>query len=404
MILENLSESLHVGEIDPKELAIIISEVFGQASTTNEENVIEYAKNDGSPALRLIYDNTGTQIQNVEGTQQLRLEDIQILRSKIQEELLPNVPAKVGRTIAFSILPVSGFFRNDQFQICAVPHNPPKPSWGIGGHPLLIECYYRGSPNTQIDMHRRVKSLRELILFLGVVLNHVISEQDKATRFHWVLTSKDSMSCNYCQEFYTYEGFSPEAQQFSDVGCLQPLGEMEDSEYFLSRGFSFGEELKLPSSLNYFTRIFSTLTQRKKDKFLRAAFWYHHATRVYSYSPSASFVSLIFAIEALVSEETIASSKCEKCQRDVGSGATRRFINCLETFAPSKETETAASKKVRKKLYGIRSHIAHGRDIFQRDASSWIGNFDPEFIGEIRSSCEASNLARTALLNWLRMS
>jgi hypothetical protein len=117
-------------------------------------------------------------------------------------------------------------------------------------------------------------------------------------------------------------------------------------------------------------------------KFNRAMFWMYQSIRVWTLSMSASFASVVSAVEALTDRQLIP-------------GATQRFHDFFETYAPG-----GSLKKRRKKMYDLRSDIFHGSDLmeFDQDLSfSW----DPPEWDERELDEELRSLTRLAIRNWV---
>jgi len=114
---------------------------------------------------------------------------------------------------------------------------------------------------------------------------------------------------------------------------------------------------------------------------------------------SASFTSLVSAVEALTERGTKHYVYCEKCQEkrshDV-PGATENFRAFFEKYTPD-----PGLRDRRTKMYTMRSNILHGTDLMQLD-QSFSSGFNPPGWNELELNWELSSLARMAVRNWLK--
>src|SRR4051794_36449844 len=81
------------------------------------------------------------------------------------------------------------------------------------------------------------------------------------------------------------------------------------------------------------------------------------ASRQWGFSMSASFASLVSAVESLINR--------------AGHGSTKRFRDFFETYAPE-----AALGDRRNQMYDLRSGILHGSDLMAMDQDAAFG-WDP---------------------------
>src|SRR5205823_6606449 len=101
------------------------------------------------------------------------------------------------------------------------------------------------------------------------------------------------------------------------------------------------------------------LSKANRDKFGRSAFWMDMASRQWTASLSASFASLVIAIESLAE-----------------GGFSRRaakFRNFIERYAPGATLENR-----RREMYALRSEILHGGSLMEMDQDADFGWAPPE--------------------------
>jgi hypothetical protein len=142
--------------------------------------------------------------------------------------------------------------------------------------------------------------------------------------------------------------------------------------------------------------IFSAVNRSKFD---RAAFWLDMASRQSTISVSASFASLVSAVESLTDRGTTHLAYCELCQDNRPHevpGAIERFRLFFETYAPG-----ADQRKRRSQMYDLRSGILHGSNLMLMDQDLYFG-WDPPGGNERELHTELWSITRLALRNWLK--
>jgi hypothetical protein len=157
--------------------------------------------------------------------------------------------------------------------------------------------------------------------------------------------------------------------------------------------------LRVRSDLDQSICCYTALSGPNRAKFDRATFWFDMASRQWNTSVSTSFAALVSAIEALTERGDIHQFKCPTCgkpaQHEV-PGATRRFKDFFDTYAPD-----AALAKRRDDMYSLRSGILHGSKLMQLDQDLAFG-WDPPWWNERELHEELWGLTRVAVRNWLK--
>jgi hypothetical protein len=128
---------------------------------------------------------------------------------------------------------------------------------------------------------------------------------------------------------------------------------------------------------------FFALSADDKERFLRAGYWFQHASRVFRLSKSASFVALVSAIEALMPSSQ-ASTK-------------QQFVDFVEALVPGNSIPEAE----RKRFYQVRSALSHGGKLLASDHAGWGLQFTPKHLGEGRDTRVVSQIVQLVLHNWL---
>ena len=113
---------------------------------------------------------------------------------------------------------------------------------------------------------------------------------------------------------------------------------------------------------------------------------------VYLQSRSASFTSLISAIEALIPTEP-KMGDCPICRRSNGKGAKRRLNEFLDQYAPA-EPKFQASRVAL--YYEFRSQLSHGGALSHLDRSAFVYGLGGSYQEEQELLDEVWKLVRIA--------
>jgi hypothetical protein len=315
-------------------------------------------------------------------------------------------PPKVGREYSFSSFRVAGSWRGSRsgVQILPPPPEAPRAPVEMAAHPFILEFPIVGAPEDlwSITNHRRIREHRRLSLLLNVLLTARISfETSRAEHFWAHIPPAEGTGGNgesrWLQRFF----WAPLDAAVTDA--LSPpdperLAEVEPEAYYANVG-NDGNPLRIPADLDEFLCRYRELSQAHRSKFDRAAFWLDLASRQWTMSVSASFASLVSAVESLTDRGTTHRVYCEQCQDDRPHevpGAIERFRLFFETYAPG-----ADQRKRRSQMYDLRSGILHGSNLMLLDQDLYFG-WDPPGSNELDLNNELSTITRLALRNWLK--
>jgi hypothetical protein len=164
--------------------------------------------------------------------------------------------------------------------------------------------------------------------------------------------------------------------------AAEPLEEIEADQYFTAvRGLD-GRGLRVPTDLDESICQYQNLHPDRRADFDRAAFWLDSASRQWADSMSASFASLVTAVESLINQS--------------GKGSSERFRTFLEKYAPG-----ATLAERRRKMYEARSKFLHGSELMTIDQDVAFG-WDPPWLNERELHEELWTVTRVAVRNWLR--
>ena len=160
-----------------------------------------------------------------------------------------------------------------------------------------------------------------------------------------------------------------------------------------------GKPLRIPSDLDDSLCQYQSLAPALRSKFDRALFWLDLAARQWTIAMSASFASLVTAVESLTNRGLCHRVYCDVCKATTthdAPGATENFRSFFETFAPGE-----VLRKDRNLMYKLRSGILHGSGLMQLDQNLAFG-WDPPWWNEYELNRELWRVLRLAMRNWLR--
>ena len=337
-------------------------------------------------------------LKDIEAGPRLTDEDVSDLRGRIEREVLAPGPTRVGNWVLFAALPVSGRIRcGDNFQILPVPPHAPRPTFLMADYPFLLQFRFAGSSNAGVEYARRGRRGLELELILsGLVANHIRS--NRTTLHGWAIPAaagdpprvQDSI---LCQLGYHYEGFRAIQDEFSVGDGVPLLKTVPANEYYvLSRP---SREQELPATFAASIEAYSSLTPRLRRKFLNSCAWLQHSHTFFCSSQSASYMSLVLAVEALMPPPEEGKT-CDACRRHAGKGPTQRFKEFMAAFAPSGEGYSAELDRI----YKMRSKLAHGGGLLLSDREPY-GSAGLEGFEEWRRRSRLHQLVQVAVVNWL---
>ncbi len=321
---------------------------------------------------------------------------------QVVKEIQRSGPYKVGRDCSFSSFRVNGSWRGERsgVQILPPPADAPRAPVEMAKHPFIIEYPVKVSDLSSITNFRRMREHRRLTLLLNVLLAGNTAIQPRRPRHLWAIVHEDGVTpheVKWVQEFYFAKIGDTVRDELSSL-VSETLEEV-DSETYFARVVHDGRGLQVPADLDDSICCYMGLSKLNADKFDRAIFWMDLASRQWNISVSASFAALVSAIESLTGRGESHSFKCPICDKPTQHempGATRRFKDFFEIYAPD---PTLAQR--RDDMYSLRSGILHGSNLMQIDQDLAFG-WDPPMWNESKLHNELWGMTRLALRNWLK--
>lgn len=384
-----VAQALYIGKVNSSELLLVLLSFFKQARGVSH-SVVRYGE---SSHIDIEFDTQG----NVKGVvSSLSENQIASLSEKIRETLIANQRQAVAQTICFSTHDdVRGSYRyKDVFQILPIPPSAPHAPAIVADHPLLLQFSYVKSPDQSVNSRRRVEKTATLTRILGIVCRPPIMASSRYARFFWNTSFDPTVSAKWLQEGYGYEGFTSELSDFSDCRTLGSIKKYPRTEYYSDRFMTEDYELALPDIIDeYLDKAFS-LGAEDARRLAIASSWIAQVPTLWFESSSAAFVAVVSAVEALLGKKSQTCPECGQPKFEI----SKRFKAFLDEYVPDVQTRYPAELK---RIYRVRSDLAHGADLLLADLEYW------NFYGEPRQAQQGimqrntHDIAARAVLNWV---
>lgn len=367
--------------LDPGELRFILYEHIGRPG-----QYFDRANNPGAFYLPLADSTCRVKLNFSEHNQLIAIEPGPAFDpaqwDQVTDEIESKGPIKVGRDCSFSSFRVAGSWTGalTGIQILPPPLDAPVAPCEMAEHPFILEFPLKVSDLWPITNYRRMREHRRLTLLLNILLAGRTCVQPRQLRNLWAVDPRDStFTVKWVQEYF----FAKIGDAVADSLSLPSADLIKDvisDVYYTSVGHD-GQGLEVPADLDELIFCYTRLSAQNKATFDRGSFWMDMASRQWTISLSASFASLVIAIEAL---------------GDRTKTPTARFHDYVERYAPG-----ASLQYRRKKMYALRSDILHGSGLMERDRDTDSGWSPPEedhkdIMGELWG------LTKLSMRNWLR--
>ena len=318
--------------------------------------------------------------------------------AEIETQILVG-PYEIGRDISFSSFRVTGWWRgrDSGVQIRRMPKSAPASPMESGQHPFVLEFPLQVTPEYAIWNDRRRREHRKLSLLLNILLKGQISIPPVQTDHFWAIVkwTKKPIVKFVPRSYFASVGSIRQPKLSKPLG--DPLEELDPAEYYSISGHD-GKGMRVPADLDESIVRYRNLKPQNRERFDRSLYWMDIASSQWTISMSASFASLVSAIESLTNRGAMHSVYCTKCREhrdhDV-PGPTAQFRTFFETYAPGQSL-----KKRRNDMYSLRSGILHGTQLIAFDEGKAHG-WDPPWDKQRSLHMELWRLCQVALRNWL---
>jgi hypothetical protein len=368
-------------EVNPAELRFILFEHIGGPGQYRDR-----AKNPGKFYLPLANSTCCVVLTFSEDKQLVAIEPGPAFDALQWEEIVREIestgPIKVGRDCSFSSFRVMGSWQGARsgVQILPPPADVPIAPVEKAEHPFILEFPVKVSDRRPITNYRRMTNHRRLTLLLNILLVGRTCLQPRRLRHLWATVPGDSgCGVKWVREFY-FANFGEAVAETLSPRTTERITEVDPASYYTSVGHD-GRSLEVPTDLDDLICCYTHLSPRNRATFDRGSFWMDMASRQWTISLSASFASLVIAIEALGNRSV---------------GATKRFHDYLEKYASS-----PSLKDRRKKMYALRSAILHGSGLMAMDQDADFGWSPPEQDDKDLME-ELWSLTKLSMRNWLK--
>jgi hypothetical protein len=343
------------------------------------------------PTCRVMLRFDGPKIVTIEPGQAFDRTQWEQISNEIENSVLKG-PTRVGREYSFSGRRVAGSWRGklSGVQILPPPGDLPRVPTESGDHPFILEFPLVMSNLDPLTNHRRLCNHSDITLLLNILLAGGVKSMGRSTHC-WAGTE------------WVQQWFSPTLNPYITDALSAPaatqLEELEPEEYNKMLGDD-GMGLCVPSDLDQSICSYEALSDSNREKFDRAAFWFSTSSRMWDFSISAAFATLVSAIESLTASGNVHQFTCPICGGLTDHrvpGPTKLFKNFLATYAPG-----ASLAKDRDDMYELRSDLVHGEHLVELDREIPIMGWTPPGFKERQQYYDLWELARTALQNWLK--
>jgi hypothetical protein len=321
-------------------------------------------------------------------------------------------PNGFGSDFAFSLYHVGGWWRGARSGVQILPPPALAPTMSkdsSGQHPFVLEVPLTKDREWNVTNRRRLREHRRIALLLNVLLAGRVNVQPVQTKHAWAIIGQGAnlewiqigqenwprvewVQCSYMAKLDSIVSDEPSAPSGDSLEVLDP------DSYYMIRGLD-GKGLRVPADLDESICAYQSLNRKHRERFDRALIWLDLASEQWTTSMSASFASLVSAVEALVVRGVTHTAHCRQCGTEHSHDSPSvgaLFQGFFERYAPGKSFQDQ-----RDEMYSLRSGILHGGKLIAFDEGLAMG-WDPPWRRQNDLHGELWSLTRIALRNYLR--
>ncbi|MFI8321987.1 hypothetical protein [Streptomyces sp. NPDC085529] len=396
----DLERRFKMSEVDDGELQFLLMQFFPSGRYVS---AWELELGNEAAGLKVVYAKKSGRICELVPGVGLTEDLVAKIEREIEEKLGSPAVSKVARLILYAGLPVVGYWRyRDRIILRQVPAGAPQAPQLWADHPLVCEIQFDGANDPWVNMLRSRRESRQLALLLTLLVRSL--RLPEASSQGWVLTptlsaqESDSVASELRSEYAHFGYIAP-----SDLGDSDFLSKQGDLSSIILEpepyGVSIGSTLTLREDIEGYIDAYFRLPDGERRKLLRAAYWLNVSKGAFRISRSASFQSLVQAVEALTVTPA-GQPKCSECDRTIGIGPTKLFQEFISKYAPS--AGGGDDERMYKMLYEKRSQLTHGNTLLEVDEEIGLTAPSPNQMAEDELHRKGSAICRDAILGWLR--
>ena len=208
-----------------------------------------------------------------------------------------------------------------------------------------------------------------------------------------VWDNDDAVTTKWVQPGYFIPNWIYQSSDFTTVDSISPLPEVSDDVYRTRRGLGTDDVFEIPAVLGQVLNASQAAAPEKRGRFLRACYWYERSGAAWNMSVSLGHIAAVNAIETIMPPGS--EDRCPECGMNRAAGPTRRFRDFVERYA------SLVAEEDRQRVYGLRSALVHGGQVFDIDRPGAFGALIPRDQNQRDTYSAARIIARDAITNWL---
>lgn len=378
-------EHFFLSEINHDELRALLFDELKSArfSKKNGIRMILYQIPDTEHELQIELTSQET-INSISLSTKFPNSTLQQLLLRIKESLIDNQIPAYNQSIGFtSGARINGVFRyKDVFQIIPVPEYASgtirfDQMLSVDGlYPLLLQFSFISSSDHWISYRRIRQKETTWFRLINILLRDRFFSEHNNLNSGWVLEGSDwkTHHSTWKSLGYRYPNFTNHITEFSDSKVFAPLKRTPAKDYYApTRIFRMAvDPLNIPDDLEKSLDLVTNLDDGQREKFDRACNWFSFAEQFRSQSKSASFASMVVALESLINKP----EKCPKCSQTLTESLGRcdacgqpmyRLNASFKKFLNDHVPFIKEMPEAQKLLYSVRSQLVHGLNLFTAD-------------------------------------